>query len=68
MRASSMQLNEIQHEVLTDNLAKAHQLAELMYQASIEPTKQHTPIQDWQEQLKRLSIRLDDMRGAYHCG
>ena len=63
-----MKLNEIQIEVFNDNLSKAHQLLELMYQASIEPTKQHTPIHDWQEQLKRLSIRLDDMKGVYHCG
>jgi|GEM_PF-4250045 len=61
-----MKLNEIQIEVLNDNLSKAHQLAELMYQASTEPTKQHTSIRDWQEQLERLCIRLDDMRGAYH--
>jgi hypothetical protein len=60
-----MKLNDIQIEVLNDNLSKAHQLAELMYQASIEPTKQHTPIVDWQEQLARLSSRLDDMRGVY---
>jgi hypothetical protein len=35
-----MQLNDIQIEILNDNLSKAHQLAELMYQASIEPAKQ----------------------------
>jgi hypothetical protein len=63
-----MKLNDIQSEVLNDNLSKAHQLAELIYQASIEPTKQDTPIQDWQGQLKRLNIRVYDMRGAYHCG
>lgn len=63
-----MKLTPLQIEVLNDNLSKAYQLSELMYQASIEPTKQHTPIQDWQEQLRRLSIRLDDIRGVYHCG
>ena len=60
-----MKLNDIQVEVLNDNLSKAHQLAELMYQASIEPSKKHVSIRDWQDQLKRLSIRLDDMRGVY---
>lgn len=64
---TKMKLNPIQIEVLEHNLSKAHQLAELMYQASAEATKKYTPIKDWQEQLKRLSIRLDDMRGAYHC-
>jgi hypothetical protein len=41
-----MMLNDIQIEVLNDNLANAHQLAELMYQASIESTKQHISISD----------------------
>jgi hypothetical protein len=50
-----MKLNEIQIEVFNDNLSKAHQLIELMYRASIEPTKQHF--------RKQLSIRLDDIRG-----
>jgi hypothetical protein len=61
-----MQLNDIQIEILNDNLSKAHQLAELMYQASIQPAKLQIPIQDWQGQLKRLSlsIRLYDMRGV----
>jgi hypothetical protein len=61
-----MKLDEIQIEVLNDNLSKAHQLVELMYQASIEPTKQNITIHDWQEQLERLSIRLDDMRGVFY--
>jgi hypothetical protein len=57
-----MKLSPIQTEVLNDNLSKAHQLAELMYQDSIEPTKQHIAIHDWQEQLKRLSIRFDNIK------
>jgi hypothetical protein len=61
---TQMKLNDIQIEVLDENLSKAYHLAELMYQASIEPTKQQIPIQDWEGQLKRLSIRLDDMRGV----
>ena len=60
-----MKLNPIQIEVLNDNLSKAHQLVELMYQASIDSTKQHILIKDWKLQLKRLSIRIDDMRGAF---
>jgi hydroxymethylpyrimidine pyrophosphatase-like HAD family hydrolase len=60
-----MQLNDIQIEILNDNLSKAHQLAELMYQASIEPAKQYISIGDWQEQLDLLSSRLDGMRGVY---
>jgi hypothetical protein len=43
-----MKLNEIQIEVFNDNLSKAHHLVELMYRASIEPTKQHV--------AKQLSI------------
>lgn len=61
-----MKLDLIQQEVLRDNMLKAHQLAELMYQASIEPTKQHIKISDWQNELNRLSIWLDDMRGVYY--
>jgi hypothetical protein len=63
-----MKLNDIQIEVINDNLSQAYQTIELIYQASIEPTKQHIPISDWKEQLERLSIRLDDMRGAYYSG
>jgi hypothetical protein len=66
-KAVPMQLNDIQIEILNDNLSKAHQLAELMYQASIEPTKKYILIHEWREQLKRLTTWLDDMRGAYHC-
>jgi hypothetical protein len=62
-----MKLNEIQIEVLNDNLSKAHQLAELMYQASIESIKQNVSISDWCDELGRLSIRLDDMRDVFHC-
>lgn len=62
-----MKLTPLQIEVLNDNLSKAYQISQLMYQASTEPTMQHIAIQHWQEQLKRLSIRLDDMRGVYHC-
>ena len=64
---ASMKFTPLQIEVLNDNLSKAYQLVELMYQASIEPTKQHIAISDWQEQLNRLSVRLDDMRGVYYC-
>lgn len=65
--AALMKLNDIQIEVLNDNLTKAHQLAELMYQASIDPNNQRIPMTDWQGQLKRLSIRLNHMRGTYNC-
>jgi tyrosine-protein phosphatase YwqE len=59
-------LKPIQIEVLNDNLSKANQLVELMYQASIESTKAHLQIKDWHKQLERLTIRLDDMRGAFY--
>ena len=56
----------MQIEVLNDNLSKAHQLVELMYQASIDSTKQNILVKDWKLQLESLSIRIDDMRGAFY--
>lgn len=61
-----MKLNLMQIEVLNDNLSKAHQLVELMYQASIDSTKQNILVKDWKLQLESLSIRIDDMRGAFY--
>jgi hypothetical protein len=63
-----MKLNPIQVEVFEENLSKSAQLIELMYQCSIDPTKHHTQIKHWQAQLERLSLRLDDMRGAFYYG
>ena len=61
-----MKLNAIQIEVLNSNLSKASELAESLYQASINPFKDQTKIKHWRGKLDVLSILLDDMRGAYY--